>query len=82
MHGLTRALSSPPLWVLSSAAFFEWILYDQAHKKAEEAGDDFDALREEIIDRGGELWPKEYGNHGRIKVLRFLRESGINLYHK
>jgi hypothetical protein len=54
-----------------------------AHNQAEEAENDYDQLREEMIDRNGELWPREPGGSTRFRVLHYLlKEKGINLFYK
>ncbi|MFD2617670.1 DUF2663 family protein [Terrilactibacillus laevilacticus] len=89
LSGLTvldpmRSVSTDPLilcfGLLCIFIHFVWV---SARNKYEEAKEDFDDLRKEMIDRYEELWFKQIDQSGKDETLRFLNdEKDINLYHK
>ncbi|MBM7645325.1 formate-dependent nitrite reductase membrane component NrfD [Scopulibacillus daqui] len=76
-------ISDPFLWLLGIAAFIMTIAWHIARKNYDDADEDYDELRKEIIDRNHELWYEQMDWKGKSEVLEFLdKEKDINLYHK
>ncbi|WP_353947882.1 DUF2663 family protein [Sporolactobacillus sp. Y61] len=83
LDGFHRLLNNPINWLFAAGVTLTAISFVHAHNQAEEAENDYDQLREEMIDRNGELWPREPGGSTRFRVLHYLlKEKGINLFYK
>lgn len=75
--------SDPYLCLFGMGLFLGFVRLQYVSKKYEDADDDFEELRCEIIDRGEELWsePEEWRNRYHIFSL-LEKEHDINLFHK
>lgn len=75
--------SDPILWLFGLGLLFGFFRLQHVSKKYEEADDDFEELRCELIERSEELWsePEEWRNRHHIFTL-LEEEYGINLFHK
>ncbi|MFC7391533.1 DUF2663 family protein [Scopulibacillus cellulosilyticus] len=82
-YEFTYVLGDPFLWFLGGAAFIMTIAWNSARKNYDDADEDYDELRKEVIDRNYELWYEQIDWKGKSEVLEFLdKEKDINLYHK
>lgn len=76
-------LVDPFLWFLGIAAIGATIIWTSILKKYDDADEDFDELREEVINRHLELWYKHLDDKGKRDAMILLdKEADINLYHK
>ncbi|WP_100488126.1 DUF2663 family protein [Sporolactobacillus pectinivorans] len=83
LHGIAQIISEPSSWLIGAAGLLLFFIYIRTYRAAEDAEDDFDELRAEVIDRGWELWPKEHEGNGRYEVMHYLLdEKDINLFYK
>lgn len=82
--GVLNGFADRPLSVmLLLAAFAAVSVFMRMHAKREEAEEDFEALRKEVIDRAGELWIREPGDEGRYETMKYLlHRQDINLFYK
>ncbi|MGC4376260.1 DUF2663 family protein [Fictibacillus sp. Mic-4] len=65
---------------LYGLSLFQFSFYKKKHKKADE---EFELVRNDVIERGDELWsePEQWKN--RHHILAFMKsEYNINIYHK
>ncbi|MCL1631853.1 YpbF family protein [Sporolactobacillus sp. CPB3-1] len=87
MHQLRSLIGSPVVWMLLSLSMAGLLFFSYCHNEREDAEDDYDELREEIIERSDELWPAEQPDaNGDTKHYRILhqlkKEFDINLFYK
>jgi Protein of unknown function (DUF2663). len=83
LHDLSQALRQPIVWLLTGIVMILLFSYMKTQRETTEAEDDFDELREQVIDRALELWPKEQDGHVQAEVMHeLLDEKGINLFYK
>ncbi|HEU5138951.1 MAG TPA: DUF2663 family protein [Bacillales bacterium] len=76
-------LSDPFIWLLVIGMVIGFFRLKQVTRKYEEAEDDYEALRCELIDRSEELWPKlDYWKNRHHLFKHLEMEHEINLYHK
>ncbi|HEX7065868.1 MAG TPA: DUF2663 family protein [Bacillales bacterium] len=76
-------LSDPFVWLLVIGLIVGFFRLKQVTRKYEEADDDYEALRCELIDRSEELWPKLAYWDIRHHLFEHLEtEYEINLYFK
>ncbi|MFT8312436.1 MAG: DUF2663 family protein, partial [Sporolactobacillus sp.] len=84
MRDLRMLISRPASWIFLMICAVFLLFFTYCHGEREDAEDDYDDLREEIIDRTEELWmndqPDQLGNTARYGILRHLKkEFDINL---
>lgn len=79
-----QALVSDPLILLLAACLLFGFMQIQYYgKKYQEADDDYEALRYDLIERSEESWPDPVQWRNRHVVFAFMEETyDINLYHK
>lgn len=83
LHDLSHMLRQPFAWILTGIVMILMFGYMKTQRETADAEDDFDELREQVIDRALELWPKEQDGHLRAEVMRELfDERDINLFYK
>lgn len=83
LEGLVGLLRDPLNWFFSGCVVVLTIIFMHVRHQADDAEDDFDQLREEMIERGEELWPKEYASSGKYRIMKYLlKEKNINLFYK
>ncbi|WP_167815170.1 DUF2663 family protein [Sporolactobacillus shoreae] len=83
LHGLNLMVREPEVLLLGVSGLLILFIYMRTQKEAKDAEDDFDELREEMIDRAWELWPKEPDGSGRYEIMQYLlKEMDINLFYK
>lgn len=83
LAGFIQLMNDPVCWIFGSVSFAMMLLFIKTHHESESAEDDFDGLRKEVIDRGGELWPKEPDGSMRYETMQFLlKKKEINLFYK
>ncbi|MFC4617841.1 DUF2663 family protein [Camelliibacillus cellulosilyticus] len=71
------------LWQLGFVLLVSLFVWKFINKKYDDADDDYEDLRKEIIDRGDELWFRQMDTQVRAEVLEILdAKLKINLYHK
>ncbi|ADU30097.1 YpbF family protein [Evansella cellulosilytica] len=69
------------LWIV--AVFVAFYFFDARSKKYEKAEKDFDALKEDVIDRSSDIWSSNDLEMKRIAQYHELKNKyNINLYHK
>lgn len=76
-------VSDPIVLLLVGCVLFGFMQMQYFSKKHQEADDDFETLRFDLIERSEELWPdfKQWNN--RHVVFAYMNETyDINLYHK
>lgn len=82
-HQFSLLLRRPEVWFIAGILMILIISYLKKQRDTTDAEDDFDELREQVIDRTSELWPKEPDGHTRTEVMRaLLSEYDINLFYK
>lgn len=78
-----ETLSDPFIWLLAIGLIACFFRLRHVTAKYEEADDDYEALRCELIERSTELWPKLDQWEGRDRYFAYLEnEYDINLYFK
>ncbi|MCO7126743.1 YpbF family protein [Sporolactobacillus shoreicorticis] len=87
MHHLHTMISRPSSWAFLILCGTFLFFFTYCHGEREDAEDDYDELREEVIDREKELWlkdqPDQFGDTVRYGILRYLKkEFDINLFYK
>jgi succinate dehydrogenase hydrophobic anchor subunit len=77
------AFSDPFIWLLFLGLIVGFFRLQYVTKEYEEADEDYEALRTELIERSEELWSEPVEWQNRHRVFAFLEEEyDINLYHK
>lgn len=77
------AFSDPFVWLLLLGLIIGFFRFQHVTKEYEEADDDYEELRTELIERSEELWSEPVEWKNRHRVFAFLEEEyDINLYHK
>ncbi|RYL94862.1 DUF2663 family protein [Sporolactobacillus sp. THM7-4] len=83
LRRLDLFFNDPVIWLTGAVSLVIAIFFLRAHSKREDAEDDFDDLRKEVIDRGNELWPREPDDRGRYETMHYLlKDKAINLFYK
>ncbi|HET7578587.1 MAG TPA: DUF2663 family protein [Bacillales bacterium] len=83
LAAFSAAFSDPFLWILAAALLFGFFHLQHVSKKYEDADEDFEELRCELVDRSEELWsdPEQWKNRHHV-FLYLEKEYRINLFHK
>ncbi|TCP31676.1 uncharacterized protein DUF2663 [Scopulibacillus darangshiensis] len=83
LHQLSSILADPFVLLLAIVAIGLTVIWVTIQKKYDDADDDYNDLRKEVIDRHFELWYKQLDGRGKREVLALLdKKKDINLYHK
>jgi hypothetical protein len=87
MKGFHTLISRPGVLLILFLSVLFIIVFIFCRGEREDAEDDFDDLRDEVIDRADELWPKEQvdfkGDTARYVIMNYLKKNfDINLFYK
>ncbi|SFF95025.1 DUF2663 family protein [Sporolactobacillus nakayamae] len=87
MHDLKALIGRPLSLAYVALCVALILLFTYCHGEREDAEDDYDELREEIIERTDELWmndePDTNGDTDRFHILSLLKKKfDINLFYK
>jgi hypothetical protein len=87
MHDLKALIGRPFSWAYVALCVALILLFTYCHGEREDAEDDYDELRDEIIERTDELWindePDTNGDTDRFHILSLLKKKfDINLFYK
>ncbi|WKB37114.1 DUF2663 family protein [Terrilactibacillus sp. S3-3] len=83
VYHFKQIAADPVIWFFGGMSIVMAIIWIDIKAKYDEADDDYDDLRKEVIDRADELWYQELNRSRRYETLQFLlKEKGINLFYK
>lgn len=83
IYHFKQVAADPVIWFFGGMSLVMAMIWIDIKAKYDDADDEYDDLRKEVIDRADELWYHELDGSGKYETLQFLlKEKGINLFHK